>query len=70
MSGEIVGVLIVWDGDAERLEWHEVIGVGFPDEFSFEHDESIFYYVRDIAELAALREPENGSGWSIVEVEE
>ena len=70
MIGDIVGVSIVWHDDPEKLVWHELIGVGIPNEFSRYHDEYIFYYVRDEAELEAMRDPENGNGWHIVGVDE
>lgn len=70
MSGDIVGVSIVWHDDPEKLVWHEAIGVGFAGNFSDKHDEDIFFYVENMAELEAMRDPENGNGWHIVEVEE
>jgi hypothetical protein len=70
VNGDLVGVSIVWGDDPEKLVWGEVIGVGFPNEFSRYHDEYIFYYVRTIEELEALRDPKNGTGWHIVEVNE
>jgi hypothetical protein len=69
-AGDLVGVSIVWDNDPEKLVWHEVIGVGFYDEFSDEHDEDIFYYIENMGDLESLRVPENGSGWYIVGVDE
>ena len=69
-AGDLVGVSIVWDNDPEKLVWHEVIGVGFYDNFSDDHDEDIFFYIENIAELEGLRVPENGSGWHIVGVDE
>jgi len=68
-EGDLVGVSIVWDNDEEKLVWHEVIGVGFADNFSEDQDEDIFFYVEDMAELEAYRDLENGHGWHIVEVD-
>ena len=42
-EGDLVGVSIVWDNDEEKLVWHEVIGVGFADNFSEDQDEDIFF---------------------------
>jgi len=68
-EGDLVGVSIVWDNNEEKLVWHEVIGVGFADNFSEDQDEDIFFYVEDMAELEAYRDLENGHGWYIVEVD-
>jgi len=68
-EGDLVGVSIVWDNDEEKLVWHEVIGVGFADNFSEDQDEDIFFYVEDMAELEDYRDLENGHGWHIVEVD-
>ena len=70
MSGDIVGVSIVWHDDPEKLVWHEAIAIGYWYNFSDEQDEDIFFYVENMAELEAMRDPENGNGWHIVEVEE
>ena len=69
-KGDIVGVSIVWHDDPEKLVWHEAIAIGYWYNFSDEQDEDIFFYVRDEAELEAMRDPENGNGWHIVGIDE
>lgn len=66
---DLVGVSIIWHDDDEGLIWHEVICLGEDDENNPD-DEDIFYYVADMAELESLRDPDNGNGWHIVEIDE
>lgn len=62
----MVDVSVVFDNDPENTyKWF--IGLGRPDEFSHDDDRKILYYVKDMAELDALRNP-NGRGWRVVKV--
>ena len=63
----LIGVRIVWHDDI-GITWHKVICLGESDE-NDPDDEDIFYYVADMAELESLRDPDNGNGWHIVEID-
>ena len=64
----MVEVSMIWHDDDEGLIWHEIIAIGEDDENN-PNDESIFYYVEDMAELESLRDPANGNEWHIVEID-
>jgi hypothetical protein len=65
---DIVPVSVIFD-DEPATVYPQNIGIGDPDTFSHDDEETIFYYVENMAELETLRDINNGNGWHVVEVD-
>jgi hypothetical protein len=69
MSYKLFSVTIAWkDAPTEPLD--RVICVGDGSHLSEYEDDEIFFYVRDLEELQALANPDNGEDFYIIQESE